>query len=176
MRLAIRRVRWPLALSIGAIAATAWLVADEVGPRPREPSPRAAVRVDPPTAPPPSPPGEPVAGDTPEEPLTSLRRARGPDAALDLVARSGDAQVRAMALTALARHTDDPRARGALVASLAADRPREERLLALTVLGSVTDRAWARPALEAAAADADAQVRATAQDVLRPRPGDEGGP
>lgn len=179
MRLAIRSVRWPLALTIGAVAATAWLVGDEVGPRPPPERPRAAVRVEPPAPPsrarPATPPGEPVTGATLEEQLASLRRARGPDAALLLVAGSGDAQVRAMALTSLARHADDPRARGALVASLAADRPREERLLALTVLGGVPDRGWARPALEAAAADADEQVRATARDALRPQPGDEGG-
>ncbi|MBX3466606.1 MAG: hypothetical protein KF878_06875 [Planctomycetes bacterium] len=84
------------------------------------------------------------------------------------------AQVRAMALTALARHPDDPAARAAVLEALEPTRPREERLLALSVVRSMlrtgADGGWARPALESLGADPDGQLNAAARAALGDRP------
>lgn len=171
MRVPRRGVWWPLgvaAVALGSGAAAGWFVAgdDAVAPRP---SPAASL------APTTSADGAGPLADarTPEERVTALRRVTEVGPLLDVLSRpvvaAGDAQLRAMALTALGRHPADARARGAVLAALAVDRPREERLLALTVVGGMidaTDPSWARAALEVAVADPDVQVRDLARAVL----------
>lgn len=162
MRLPRRRVLGSVLAAASAVAATAWLIggADSIDGRAPSPAPTARVT---------------RAGPlTPEARVLAVRHATDLDPLLDLMASAhDDPSLRAMALTALPRHADDPRARGALVTSLAPDRPREERLLALTVLQGwpdrTDDRGWATPALTVAVADPDPQVRAAARVALESR-------
>lgn len=163
MRLPRRRVLGSVVAAASAVAATAWLIGGADPSDGRAPSPAPTARVT-------------RAGTlTPEERVLAVRHATELDPLLDLMASAhDDPSLRAMALTALPRHADDPRARGALVAALASDRPRDERLLALTVVQAWPDRAWARPALVAAAADPDPQVRTAARIALESRGAQEG--
>lgn len=172
MRLPIRRVVWPLLLVASATSATAWLAAGDVdagAPPPARGSTSPAGTSTAAAAP--DAPGAPGAEDA-DDTDDAVARVRAADVDGLLALTAGpDAQARAMAIAALARHPDDARARAALVAACAASRPREERLLALTVMASMAERGWARPALEAAARDVDAQVRAAAESLLRQGPG-----
>ncbi|MCO5171961.1 MAG: hypothetical protein M9894_37145 [Planctomycetes bacterium] len=174
---------WPLLVALDGHEAPAPPVAARVAPPPVEPPAPAA-----PAAPREDPAAlsravvDPARGE--EERTDALRRlARAADDAHPVleVLRGAPgaedpfaAQVRAMALTALARHPDDPAAREAVLEALAPTRPREERLLALSVVRSMlrasADPGWARPALESLGADPDGQLNAAARAALGDRP------
>lgn len=195
VRLHKRRVWWPLAVAAPLALGAGWLLSvdEDAAPPGRElvrtlrttaPPPVASAAPVPSALPP--PPADPAALsrvvtdasrslDERAQALRTLARAsHDPAPVLRLLGRTvsggDDAQVRAMALTALARYPEHPLARSASLQALGSDRPREERLLALSVVRGMIvasdDRTWARATLEALTTDPDLQVARAARAAI----------